>query len=488
MRGHRGVPALATGSANDQVWRKRLLGRLNDIDTQDFATQVGLRTEFAEQGHPARAGLSQLTGAPQPLLAQAAAQPMAMSSGTQHSDNRALARPLDQVSGDVVAAWSELDARREKLVLAQQSALHLAQRSRRTLMTAGLAGFVGVSAAFGFGVLQMVWSGEGGGARVEAAAQTSSLGVNRWEGFARAARPIAEASLAMRNGGSGPAQIKVATIANPRIINAAAQASGHTVQAKGELALPEPQMLKFSVALDGAGERTALLPLRLNDATAADQQNTIIVRNVPHKASLSAGVRLKTGEWALHLDELEELQIFLPAGTPPTVELDFRVMRPRGEVIARTQVVLTTETQKRDMVADAASAPVREAVAVAVAPAASAEKPQRTQARKAQPVVPASQTVAASAPAGHRAVPRQELHHPLGPAAKTLAAAAEVTAHKAKAAAAKKATEYSALGADFAQEARARAELGETKPSSAKSWLESASKPMPAWMPAATGQ
>ncbi len=476
MRGHRIAPTQATGSAGDQVWRKRLLGRLNDLDTQDFASDVGLKTDFAQA--PA---LSSLRLSPEPFLANAAAAPQPAGATCDP-------RPLDQVSGDVVDAWSELDARREKVVLARHSAMHLAQRSRISLFTAGFTGLLGIGTAFGFGVLQILSQSAGVSERAPAtdATRAASTGVNRWDGFARSALPVAEAALAAHN--TMPAQVNVARVAGytARPIGQ----GGQSIKTKNELLLPEPSQLSFSVALDGAGERTALLPLRLSDATSDDQRNTIIVRNLPPGASLSAGIRMKTGEWSLHLDELPELQIYLPAGTPPVVDLDLRVVRPRGDVVARTQIVLTTEQGKGDTLAkapvesEAIAPPVATAKARAAAPSVAGRRTEQQRLAAHAPLN--AQTSLANIRTPHPAT-RSEAHAAL-PVVKS--ASAQDLSDKArkqqtvKSATARKAEEYFALGADFSKEARSRNESPEPKAEPQKSWLANAARPMPGWMPA----
>lgn len=344
MRGNHLKPTQATGSAGDGVWRRRLLGRLNDIDSQEFADGLGLKTDYtgAPQGFDLEhAAIVQPAHAPSwPVPAQSSNALLLATITGQLPDKR----PLDQVSSEVVDAWKDVDARREKLVLARHSAMHLAQRSQMSLFTAGITGLLGISTAVGIGVLQVMSQSDGEPSLVakvlpHRATLGEKLGINWAEGIATSARPMAEAARVAHNAvPSSMSRSALATVApvNQSASSTAAGLLDSSTRIKDQNVLPEPSKLSFQVALDGAGERTALLPLRLSDASPEDQENTIVVRNMPPQASLSAGVRLKSGEWALQLAELADLQIFLPNGTSPVVDLDLRVVRPRGEVVART--------------------------------------------------------------------------------------------------------------------------------------------------------
>ena len=484
MRGNYLKPTQATGSAGDEVWRRRLLGRLNDIDNQEFTEGLGLQTDFRGQAPsltPQNAAVALTSFAHQmPAHGMPASAPtsnallLATITG-QHPDKR----PLDQVSGEVVEAWQDVDARREKLVLARHSAMHLAQRSQMSLFTAGITGLLGISTAVGFGVLQIMAQGDGDVgivARVmpHRVSLGEKLGMNWAEGFANSARPVAEAALAAHNA------MPRAALANvvPRKPAAVAPSDGQlglTTRGKDQNVLPEPSKLSFQVALDGAGERTALLPLRLSDASPEDSENTIVVRNMPQQASLSAGVRLKSGEWALQLAELADLQIFLPAGTAPLVDLDLRVVRPRGEVVARTQIVLTTDGVPAATVA--AASITRPATQATLGHAALVAPQLRDPARDlaAEVIAKARRIDTTKAIAATVSKLKTEAHAAL-PNAKEVRAVAGKPA-------AKKVDDYNALGADFA---RQRAEQAEAKVEAPKTWLGTPLRKMPDWMPASS--
>jgi hypothetical protein len=482
VRGKKLKPTQATGTAGDGVWRRRLLGRLNDIDNQDFAEGLGLQTGYRQQTQSTAVAIRDVAPAQSSHMQSPNALLLATITGQRpvpHHDQRS----LDQVSGEVVDAWQDVDARREKLVLARHSAMHLAQRSRSSLYTAGITGLLGVAAAIGIAALQVMSQSTGeipivASILPQRATVGEKLGINWAEGFANTAKPVADAARVAHN--TLPASMARASIAmaasatqrkSAQIETAAGQLASSS-RSKEQNVLPEPSKLSFNVALDGAGERTALLPLRLSDASPEDRENTILVRNMPALASLSAGVRLKSGEWALQLDELAELQIFLPAGTAPIVDLDLRVVRPRGEVVARTQIVLTTEV---GLPTNVAAAPIGKPVIQANLGHAAIVPPQQRDAamdtaaktRKADPAK-AAPIVAAKV--------KTEAHAAL-PSARAPTAAAKQTGTK-------KADEYNALGADIAaRDARLRNEQAESKPEPAKPWLGSTGKKQPDWMP-----
>lgn len=489
MRGKTVKPTQATGSVGDVVWRKRLLGRLNDIDTQEFAEEFGVKTEFA--------GMRVAVAEPTDVLSSLFGALPRRSVAVVRPDHRPIAseRSLEEVSGEVIDAWSAVDARREKLVLARQSAMHLAQRSRLSLITAGVSGLVGIGAALGMGALQMISSASRDNERIADATAPMSVAempshapsegtvVAAWaDAFARSAKPVAMAAYAAHN--TMPVDQRRATAAAPEqkrntakstaVVALDAERASTTRPKALAAAAAEPDRLIFNVSLDGTGERTAMLPLRLTDASVEDQDNTIVVRNMPAEASLSAGIRLKSGEWALQMDELSELQIFLPAKTPSVLDLDLSVVRRSGDVVARTQISLTTEHH-------VASNPRGQATGASLMHVSNAtvRTPDVVAAR-------ASETVkTARAPATKQ---KTETHAAL-PNSKPVADAAGETADKLRRAAAtkqaqaKKVPDYSALGADFAREQRARSEQGDAKPEAAKPWLSGFAKPQPDWVP-----
>jgi hypothetical protein len=496
VRGKKLKPTQATGTAGDGIWRRRLLGRLNDIDNQEFADGLGLQTGYKQQTQSTAVAIRDVAPAQSPhnqLPPKQSPNALLLATITSQRHDQ---RSLDQVSGEVVDAWQDVDARREKLVLARHSAMHLAQRSRTSLYTAGITGLLGVGTAIGIAALQVLSQSNGESAIVasilpQRATVGEKLGINWAEGFANTAKPVAEAARVAHN--TLPASIaraSIATAASPtqrkaaQVEAAAAQLTSSS-RSKDQNVLPEPSKLSFNVALDGAGERTALLPLRLSDASPEDRENTILVRNMPALASLSAGVRLKSGEWALQLGELAELQIFLPAGTSPIVDLDLRVVRPRGEVVARTQIVLTTDST---LLTTVAAAPVAKPVIQANLGLAAIIPPQHrdgamdatTKPHKVEPAKAAPIVASKIKTEAHAALPtaRTPTEITIDPADKNRRTAT------AKQNGTKKADEYNALGADVAaRDARLRNDQADAKPEPAKTWLGSVGQKQPNWMP-----
>ena len=480
----------ATGSAGDGVWRKRLLGRLNDIDFHDFVQGVGIKTDFAGSEKAADT-------APKPFLAGAAALPAAPDV----RDPRA----LSEVSGEVIAAWDKVEGQREKLILAQQTASQLARRSRASLLTAGIAGLAGVGAIVGVAGLQIL-SHDGAqtaasalvsdgdrGPRV-AAGDDAAAATDGWAlRFSQVARPLSQRSMAMQQAQSATRQAKVGRGSNAdrdqvaELIRREAQDGGSSSRTKEQPALVEPSKLSFEVALNGDGERTATLPLRFNGAGDEDANNLVVVRNMPVGSSLSSGVRMRSGEWALRLDEIDDLQVFLPNDTVPVIDLDLRVMRPNGQLVARTEIAIRTETvpvATGDVVASVI-APATEAVlgqagvVIAKVPvqdtaAVPATKPAQarvvTAAAKAQPPVARAKSE----------LPKSEAHASLPRA--TQAAAIEPDPRLRRpataAVAAKKVDDYWALGADFAKKQQKLKADGEIANASAKTQPAATAPPL----------